>query len=91
MRSSGWKHPNTQAPNYPNPVNEIATLEYFLPYDNAVIKITDILGRVIASYSINSNETFFRFSVKDLNEGVYFANIEQNGTNLFSCKFVVIK
>ncbi len=76
---------------YPNPVNEIATLEYFLPYDNAVIKITDILGRVIASYSINSNETFFRFSVKDLNEGVYFANIEQNGTNLFSCKFVVIK
>ncbi len=76
---------------YPNPANETATLAYFLPNDNAILQITDILGKVIASYIIFSNETYFSFSVKDLSEGVYFAKIEQNKTKLFSCKFVVVK
>ena len=76
---------------YPNPTNETATLQYYLPNGTAELRIIDLTGRLISNYNLFSNEILFTFDVRNLSEGVYFINVTQNGNILFSSKFAVIK
>ncbi len=76
---------------YPNPANESVSLEYYLSEGSANLRIMDLMGRLVANYSINSEENIFTFNVKNLIEGVYFIQIDQNDRNLYTNKFIVIK
>ena len=76
---------------YPNPAKESVSLEYYLSEGSANLRIMDLMGRLVANYSINSEENIFTFNVKNLIEGVYFIQIDQNDRNLYTNKFIVIK
>ena len=76
---------------YPNPTDESATFEYNLIGNSANLKITDITGRTINTFILNTEENIFSFSVKNYSEGIYFVNVEQSGKKLFTSKFIVIK
>ena len=76
---------------YPNPTDESATFQYSLLGNSANLKITDITGRTINTFILNTEENIFSFSVKNYSEGIYFVKVEQAGKNVFTSKFVVIK
>lgn len=58
---------------YPNPTNETFTIVSNGAVEN--VRVTDMNGRVVKSF--NNDVTVF--NVSDLNEGVYFVQVEQNG------------
>ena len=58
---------------YPNPVNDILTIENELSSDSK-LTIVDINGRIVKNVSSSSSLT--SINVSDLNSGIYFVNIE---------------
>ena len=68
---------------YPNPVKEIATIEYkLIKNSNVTISIIDYTGKVIKTTSLNSykgNNTV-TLNTSTLNSGIYFAKIVSNKT-----------
>jgi len=68
---------------YPNPVKNVATIEYNLAQSsNVTISIIDYSGKVINTTSVNSykgNNTV-TLSTSELNSGVYFARIVSDKT-----------
>jgi len=68
---------------YPNPVKNVATIEYNLAQNsNVKVSIINYSGKVISSVFVNSykgNNTI-TLSTNELNSGVYFAKIVSNNT-----------
>ena len=65
---------------YPNPVNNLATIKYKIPLDEAVkIQIFDNSGKLVKQL-VNENKDAgiyqVSFSVKDLPAGLYFYKLE---------------
>jgi len=76
---------NTHLIVYPNPVQNVLTLESL--FYNSVIKILDIRGGVIESYEF-PNSIRFQMNVSSLQTGVYILQIKgELGQNIF-CKFL---
>ena len=67
---------------YPNPFNGSVTISYDLSsFDkNAVLVITDVQGRVVASEKLNSVKGTIHTG-SDLGAGIYFAKIESASGN----------
>lgn len=80
--------------NYPNPFNELTTIDYYLT-ENANVKLNvyDILGQKVMSLK-NKFENKGYHSVKlngsNLSSGVYIYNLNVNGRNLTK-KMVLLK
>ncbi len=77
---------------YPNPVSNIASIDYALQYNSKVsIDIIDMTGKVIRTVDLGSknigkyNTTI---NVKDLASGNYFISLNANGSKLIK-KFIV--
>jgi len=69
-----------QLTSYPNPVDDIliANLEHS-KQEEINFYITDVLGRNVNTYATNTNiqkgSKQFRFNVENLNDGIYFLNV----------------
>jgi len=63
---------------YPNPFNNACVLRIIVP-DNNVLKISDISGRQVAEFSLNSGENRITWIPDNLPSGYYFASIENIG------------
>ena len=74
---------------FPNPAKNNVTISTLLT-NNDNIKIFDVTGKLIKTERFNSNS--ITLSVSDLNNGLYFYNINDvNGNVIHSNKFVVAK
>jgi hypothetical protein len=81
---------NNQASFYPNPINEMATLKINRSVDieNMRLEILDATGRVVmVKENISSNEIMIEN--KNLESGIYFYRLLENGHLIAANKFVV--
>jgi Ca-activated chloride channel family protein len=70
---------------YPNPVIEIATIEF--ECENGQLKIYDNLGVILKTFDLNGNQ--IQINLGELVSGYYFAVIESEGQKSNTVKFVV--
>lgn len=54
---------------YPNPVNSFSSINLILPENNGTLVLTDILGQIILSKKISSNE--INMILPDIHSGIY--------------------
>ncbi len=78
---------------YPNPFNQITTLNYKLPVSirTAFLRVYDIKGCMIYSHSLNSQENSLNISANDFENGVYLYGIEGENYTTAKKKMVVVK
>ncbi len=79
---------------YPNPVNEVATIEVNLnEATNIVVTIYDITGKAVANVfegTMSAGVTALNVNTSELTEGIYFTTIASKNANK-TLKMVVIK
>ncbi|TKS55873.1 zinc-dependent metalloprotease [Mesohalobacter halotolerans] len=73
---------------YPNPATDVLNID-FVDSSNANIQLIDLNGRLIRQTSKNNNNNTFSLGVSDLNTGIYFVKVIQNGSELV--KKVIVK
>lgn len=76
---------------FPNPAATSLTINFFTPtQENSSIQVYDMLGKVVATKTINSQEGFNAqdLDISGLNNGVYFLKMTQSDKSLVK-KFVV--
>lgn len=81
---------NTRVSFYPNPMNDFATIKIngYVESENLRLEILDAAGRVVVTKeSISSNEILIES--KNLESGIYFYRLLDNGNLMAVDKFVV--
>jgi hypothetical protein len=73
---------------YPNPTEGASTIIFNDNSSLRQIKITDIAGRVVASYS-NVSGTEFTFNTNNMNAGMYFVSISNEANEAATVKLIV--
>ncbi|OFY87262.1 MAG: hypothetical protein A3F72_17340 [Bacteroidetes bacterium RIFCSPLOWO2_12_FULL_35_15] len=75
----------------PNPASEKTTIVYKLSSEviNAEIKITNLLGEVIAKYPVTSGTNSLEVYCSGFTSGIYFYSLSKN-TNLVKTKKMII-
>jgi uncharacterized repeat protein (TIGR01451 family) len=78
---------------YPNPFQNNAIIEYFVPYNSidAKIVIQDYTGRIVKEMSIESGQGKINVDGTEINPGIYFYSIIANGQLQESKRMVVTK
>lgn len=71
---------------YPNPAKENIIIKNAYSNEKTTLIISDAIGKVISSYSINSNEE--KVEVSHLANGVYILTLKQGNTQLKTIKLV---
>ena len=65
---------------YPNPSSSITKFSYnILPSQLCEVVVLDMLGNIVEKHQLSSDKGELRFTVTDLNVGLYFANIMVDG------------
>jgi len=76
---------------YPNPVEDLAHLEFELPNSNDIqFNIIDVLGQVVYSenkVNLNSGTHKYTFNLEDYSKGIYFLTI-QSEEQIKTIKFI---
>jgi len=92
MNSNSVAEVNNPFKLYPNPNNGNMVLEYIInATDKAEINISDISGKLINSYLLNSDENKVTINEEHLKNGVYFYQVIINGKVKQSDKLIIIK
>jgi subtilisin-like proprotein convertase family protein len=73
---------------YPNPASDVINID-FINSSNASIQLIDLNGRLVREISKKDNNSTFSLDVNDLNTGIYFIRVNQNGSE--SVKKVIIR
>lgn len=77
--------------NYPNPANTEMVIDYALTDVNSpVLSLYNIVGSKVATYSLNSQNGRFNLNTSNLENGMYFYTIEEQGQSIFIQKFNVL-
>jgi hypothetical protein len=76
---------------YPNPVTNIANIDYTINSAKAELKVFSITGKEIVSYELNTNDTHFTFSTGQFNAGIYIYQLVANGEIISYNKFIIVK
>ena len=77
---------------YPNPAASLVHFDYELSAGNEVsVSVYNLLGQEVMSQRLNNLQGVAAFSVADINEGIYFCNLDVNGQAVKTEKFVVRK
>lgn len=71
---------------YPNPANDVINISTKGTDGNSVIRITDVLGKVVLQETISENK---KLDVSDFKNGVYLINVIENGISTKSKRIVV--
>jgi hypothetical protein len=75
---------------YPNPTNGKATLTLGRTEEPAVVRITDMNGKLMKAYTLEAGETQKVLNVEGWAEGVYFVTV-QSADNFVTKKLVVTR
>ena len=82
---------NASVNNYPNPANNVMIVEYELTNVNApVLSVYNVVGSKVATYSLNGLNGRLNVNTSDLQNGMYFYTIEEEGQRVFIQKFNVV-
>ncbi len=80
--------------NYPNPVEDYTTIEYFVPAVTHVqLQVYDVLGRRVAMLvdrEVGPGRHVVSYEVRDLANGLYFYSLQTNGSPVVK-KMVVLR
>jgi hypothetical protein len=80
--------------NAPNPFSQITRLRYFIPstIQTGVIKIYNLSGKELKSYSVHFNQDYINIDAKQLSAGMYLAIlIGKDGSTSQTIKMVLTK
>jgi hypothetical protein len=81
-----------QAKLYPNPNNGSFTLAYDLKNtDNATVQILDVTGKIVFSNAIDNVTTIIQLHTSNLQSGIYFIQIMNSKTLLWTDKLMINK
>ncbi len=77
---------------FPNPVSNVAMFNYNLGNNikSGEVKIINLLGKVVKSIPLITQQGLLKIDVSDLHEGIYFYTISLNN-NIFKTKKFIIK
>ncbi len=75
---------------YPIPANKYFNVEVLSSYKNGSIIITDVVGKTVKSININDQESV-KISTQEMNSGVYFLSIENNGQKVYTKRILIDK
>lgn len=78
---------------YPNPVVDLATIDYNIHHDGAKAKVVihNILGKSLGDYELPPNDNKIKIQTDDLPAGVYFYTLYVNNEAVFTRKLMVRK
>lgn len=78
---------------YPNPVNDLLSLDYLLPKNisQAAVNIYNYAGELVRSFAINSNHGTISQNVSNLSSGLYLLNIIANHITIGQQKIIISK
>ncbi|MDX2360809.1 MAG: T9SS type A sorting domain-containing protein [Crocinitomicaceae bacterium] len=65
---------------FPNPTEQVLTIEFDVPQEFCTIEVLDAFGRVVMVSNHSSSITKLELDVHNLNSGYYFIQIEANNT-----------
>ncbi|HOZ81902.1 MAG TPA: hypothetical protein PKU82_03160, partial [Bacteroidia bacterium] len=83
---------DTVATVYPNPANEMATLDYSLPKDSkAEFIIRTTTNQQILNKPLRAGDSKYSFSTADLKPSVYFYELRSNGELIANGKLIIIR
>ena len=76
---------------YPNPASEYAELDYTVlsGIRDARIVINNVLGSVVAEYSLDRNSRKLRINTRELPSGIYFYQLSLDGRKVATKKMLV--
>lgn len=76
---------------HPNPSNGFATVSFTIPdgVPNASLHITDILGKEIKSYALQSSQTSIQIDAAGLTAGIYLVSLMVEGHSVVTQKMAV--
>ena len=76
---------------YPNPASEYAELDYTVlsGVRDARIVINNVLGSVVAEYSLDRNSRKLRINTRELPSGIYFYQLSLDGRKVATKKMLV--
>jgi len=79
--------------NAPNPFNQNTSIKYFLPQNinNAFIKVTDVTGQVLKTFTIASEDGQVNLQAGQLSAGTYQYSLIVDGKLIDTKKMVVLK
>ena len=84
--------PTEMSQAYPNPASSVVNFDYTLPASShAVAVIYNIMGQEMMRQELNAFEGRLTLPVSNLQDGIYFCNLTQNGQTMTTVKFVVKK
>lgn len=69
---------------YPNPTNNLLNIQFANHYSNdkeAIVQVTDMLGKTILQNQINVDKSVEPINVSNLSKGMYLINIKYAGQN----------
>lgn len=75
---------------YPNPSSSMVHFDYALN-SNATAVVYNLVGQEVLRQELNVLQGQLSFSVANLQDGIYFCNLTQNGQTVSTVKFVVKK
>jgi len=91
----GWEKMVTELAEvkvYPNPAYDYINIEFKSPTKGALdLTIYNSVGKMAKSYQLSENREQNRINISDLESGIYFCEITQNGEILGVQKIVIIK
>ncbi|MCB9361428.1 MAG: T9SS type A sorting domain-containing protein [Flavobacteriales bacterium] len=75
---------------YPIPANKFLNILIPSTYRNGLIVITDVVGKTIKNIEINNQENI-KILTQDINSGIYFLSIENNGQKVYAKRILIDK
>jgi hypothetical protein len=83
--------PVTISDIYPNPADNSTYLSYNITskYNNAVIRIIDLLGNKVKDIQLNETDGKIKINTENLYSGVYFYSMILDGKPAFTKKLIV--
>jgi len=86
MKSANVSYKDSNVKLYPNPAQNILSIDFLYENLNSKIQIIDIYGRMV--YENYSNEHKIIIDISFLKSGIYFCNIISNDQQKSSMKFI---
>jgi hypothetical protein len=77
--------------NYPNPFNQSTIISYVIPdkFNQAELRVTDVLGRVVQSYNITNAKGNIVFNADQYRNGIYYTTLSVDGAVIKSKTMVL--
>ena len=82
---------NTIGLIYPNPVADIANLDYSITSSTVELIIYSVVGEELFKYNLHMNDNKFLFSTDKLHSGIYFYKIISGNETISYNKFIIVK